>query len=63
MLLLLHRNVKSENANYVGNRNGFKIKGAWKLLFKYYGRELYFWTLIPKQIVKAVLDFIKLRIK
>ena len=63
MLLLLRRNVKSENANYIGNRNGFKIKGAWTLLFRYYGRELYFWTLIPKQIAKAVWNFIKLLVK
>lgn len=63
MLLLLHRNIKSENANYIGNRKGFKIKGAWKLLFKYYGRELYFWTLIPRHIAKAVLMFIRTREK
>ncbi|SMG16801.1 glycosyltransferase family 2 protein [Fibrobacter sp. UWB13] len=63
MLLLLHRNVKSENANNIGNRNGFKIKGAWKLLLKYYGHELYFWTLIPKQLAKTVLNFIRARMK
>lgn len=63
MLLLLHRNVKSENANYIGNRKGFKIKGAWKILFKYYGHELYFWALIPRQLAKVVLELIRLRKK
>ncbi len=53
-LLILRQNIKNENANYIGNRKGFKIKGAWGILFKYYGKNLYFWTLIPRQIVKAI---------
>ena len=63
MLLILHQNVKSENAAYIGNRKGFKIKGAWKLLIRYYGFELYFWVSIPKQVAHAVLTFVKTRIK
>ena len=53
-LLILHRGIKSENSNYIGNRKGFKIKGAWSLLFKYYGHEWYFYkslALLPFNIV------------
>ena len=54
-LLILHQNVKSENTKYTGNRKGFKIKGAWGLLLKYYGKEWYFWALFPKNIVRSFL--------
>lgn len=53
-LLLLRQDVKNENANYTGNRKGFKIKGAWRLLLKHYGYEWYFWVLIPKHFALTI---------
>lgn len=55
MLLIRQKNIKSENANSNGNRNGFKVKGAWKLLFKYYGLNLYFYSAFPLYPVKKIL--------
>ena len=62
-LLILHQDVKNENANYIGNRNGFKIKGACRLLFKYYASEWYFWALIPLHIPLTIWKLIREKIR
>lgn len=55
MLLVRHKNVKPENASYVGNRKGFKIAGAKNILEKYYGNEIYYkmsWIFYIKSMCK-----------
>ena len=49
-LLIHHQKVMNEDANYKGNRKGFEIEGAWMLLFKYYGREWYFYMSFVKHV-------------
>lgn len=40
-LLIKHENVMSEDKSYIGNRKGFKIEGATKILTDYYGNYYY----------------------
>ena len=54
-LLIKHENIASENMKYIGNRKGFKIKGAWGILLQRYGCKLYFWHSFAKQVVKFIL--------
>ncbi|MBQ0088670.1 MAG: glycosyltransferase family 2 protein [Prevotellaceae bacterium] len=42
-LLVLHKNVAAENKDGRETRDGYIIEGAWKMLFKYYGKNLYFY--------------------
>jgi glycosyltransferase involved in cell wall biosynthesis len=58
-LLILKKNVACENKKYVGNRKGFKVKGAWKILVKNYGTERYFY----KSIILFPIYYIYKKIK
>lgn len=60
-LLIRRRNIKNENSDYIGNRNGFKIKGAWRLLFKYYGLNVYFYTSFAKYIYLYLKECVRKR--
>lgn len=57
-LLFRHRNVKDEDAKYVGNRKGFKIKGARRILYKYYGDCGYFYISIVKLHIRKYLSIV-----
>ena len=48
--LILKKNVRSESE--LNKRNGFEIKGAWKILLKNYGFEWYFWVSFISEPVK-----------
>lgn len=54
MLLIRRKNVASENISYIGNRKGYKIKNAWRILFRYYGCKWYFWTSFPLNLLNVV---------
>ncbi|SOE51547.1 Glycosyltransferase involved in cell wall bisynthesis [Fibrobacter sp. UWT3] len=54
MLLIRRKNVASENVSHVGNRKGYKVKNAWKILFRYYGNKWYFWMSFPLTFIEAV---------
>lgn len=54
VLLIRRKNVASEKVSYIGNRKGYKVKNAWKILFRYYGNKLYFWTSFPLSIIKVI---------
>ena len=41
-LLVKKENVKDESLDYIGNRKGFKVKGAKSILKKYYGKYMYY---------------------
>lgn len=58
-LLILKKNVACENKKYIGNRKGFKVKNAWKILLKNYGMELYFY----KSIILFPVCYIYKKIK
>ena len=49
-LLIKHVNVISETESYLNTRCGYKVNGAWKILFKYYGYELYFYKSLLRYI-------------
>ena len=42
MFLVRHKKIKDEESPYIGNRQGFKIAGARKILKEYYGDEIYY---------------------
>lgn len=42
-LLIRKRDVAAEDAKFVGNRKGYKIKNGWKILRKHYGKCSYFY--------------------
>lgn len=65
-LLIKHENVKADDASYIGNRKGFKIAGAKKILEKYYGDEIYYkmsWLFYIKPMckyyIKKLLSVVK----
>lgn len=53
MLLIRRKNVASEKMSYIGNRKGYKIKNAWRILFRYYGCKWYFWVSFPLKILEV----------
>ncbi len=55
--LILKRNVRPEYE--LNKRNGFEIKGAWKMLLKNYGFEWYFWVSLISEPVKWFIRKIK----
>lgn len=52
-LLILRRQLKKKNEKK-GLRGGYYIDGAWHILFKWYGRQLYFYFYILKAIWLSV---------
>ena len=55
-LLFLHKNVKEENTKYIGNRKGFKIKGAKRILYHYYWNCMYFHRSMIKMYLRKHLS-------
>lgn len=62
-LLIRRKNIAPENKLYKGNRKGFKIKGACKILLKNYGFKWYFWVMILKYPYCFMKDLKKYVIK
>lgn len=58
-LLIKKENVKDENKDYVGNRKGFKIKGAKGIMSQYYGKYWYYklsWAHYLKYFLTSFFD-------
>jgi glycosyltransferase involved in cell wall biosynthesis len=62
-LLLRRKNVKDEKSEFIGNRKGFKIKGAWRLLLKHYGLDSYFYISFGKYVLLYLKDLFKKDVK
>jgi hypothetical protein len=58
-LLIKRVNIISETESYLKTRHGYKIKGAWRILFKYYGSELYFYKSLARYTVRHLKEKMK----
>lgn len=58
-LLIKRQNIKPENFSYIRNRKGFKIKGAWRILFHNYGGCSYFYFSLLSYVYRIIRGCVK----